>query len=139
MNEIQPARIIGSAPVFLVADIVKSAEYYRDVFGFSYSRLWGEPTDFCMPSRDNLIVMLSLTKSAATVQPNGNVKEALTRWDAYFWIDDADKLFNEFNAKGAKIVYEPTIKKYYNMKEFAVKDLNGYILAFGQHWSDVDI
>ena len=132
MTENQTARLIGSAPVFLVADVVKAAEYYRDVLGFTYPRFWGEPPGFCMPKRDDFIVMLSLTKTAATVLPNSNIEEAATRWDAYFWIDDANKLFKEFKANGAQIVHKPIIKEYYSMKEFAVKDLDGYILAFGQ-------
>lgn len=43
MKEIQTAIIIGSAPTFLVADLVKSAEYYRDSLGFTYPMIWGEP------------------------------------------------------------------------------------------------
>ena len=136
MIEIQPARIIGSAPLFLVADVVKSAEYYRNVLGFNYPGFWNEPPNFCMPMRDNFIVMLLNMETAAAALPNGKIEADSSTWDVYFWIDDADKLFNEFKDKGAQIFYEPTIREFYNMKEFAVKDLDGYILAFGQHWPE---
>jgi hypothetical protein len=44
-----PAKIIGSAPILLVADVVASAAYYRDQLGFTCDRFWGEPPCFCMP------------------------------------------------------------------------------------------
>ena len=33
---------------------------------------------------------------------------------------------------GAIIDYEPRIQHEYGMKEFAIQDLDGYIIAFGQ-------
>lgn len=134
MNNEQPAKIIGSAPLFLVTDVVKAAEYYRDILGFNYQGLWNDPPNFCMPKRDNFIVMLLQIETASNALPNSKIESDSSTWDAYFWIDDADKLFNEFKANGVQIVYEPTVREYYDMKEFAVKDLDGYILAFGQHW-----
>jgi hypothetical protein len=38
------------APVFLVKDVVKSAEYYRDFLGFLFDRYWGDPPDFVLPT-----------------------------------------------------------------------------------------
>jgi len=32
----------------------KSAEYYRDVLGFSFNRYWGEPPCFVMLERDGV-------------------------------------------------------------------------------------
>ena len=32
------AKIVGSAPILLVADVVAAAEYYRDRLGFEYER-----------------------------------------------------------------------------------------------------
>lgn len=46
-------------PVFLVDDIVKSAEYYRDVLGFTFNRYWGEPPCFCMVARGAIEIFLS--------------------------------------------------------------------------------
>ena len=49
------AKIVGSAPILLVADVVAAAEHYRDKLGFRYERFWGEPACFCMPYRDGLV------------------------------------------------------------------------------------
>ena len=121
--------IKDNAPFFYVKDIVKAAEFYREVLGFDFETLWGEPPTFCMPTRDGFTVMLQ-QKEADKIVPNGKYHD----WDAYFWVTDADKLFNEFKSKGVRVEYEPVIKELYNMKEFAIYDLDGYLLAFGQNW-----
>jgi len=128
-------QILGSAPYFLVADVKKAAEYYRDVLGFSYPFLWGEPPSFAMPKRDGHIVMRSQFCDAQRISPNRKTAGDDDRWDAYFWVLDAEALFREFQSKGANVVYAPTIIEAYDMKEFAVQDLDGYVLAFGQDWS----
>ena len=55
-------------------------------------------------------------------------------WDAYVWINDADALYAEFRENGALIEYEPCIRRDYDMKEFAVRDPDGHVIAFGQHY-----
>ena len=35
---VKTAKPIGSAPILLVADVVKSANYYRDTLGFTYDK-----------------------------------------------------------------------------------------------------
>ena len=46
MTEMAKSKIVGSAPILLVKDVVASADYYRDKVGFSYERVWGEPQVF---------------------------------------------------------------------------------------------
>lgn len=118
-------KLLGSAPLFFVTDIQKSVDYYCNVLGFTNTGLWGEPAFFSMPRRDNMIVMLQETESK---QVNNNEKS----WDAYFWVDDADALFKEFTDKGVIVDYPPEHKEAYGCYEFAIKDPDGYTLAFGQ-------
>ena len=115
----------GSAPLFFVRNIQQSVDYYCNVLGFDCPTIWGNPPFFAMPRRENIIIMLQETEDK---QVNNN-KNA---WDAYFWIKDADALFKEFVAKGVMIEYPPEHKEAYGCYEFAIKDLNGYTLAFGQ-------
>ena len=58
---------------FVVDDVVKSAEYYRDVLGFSFNRYWGDPPCFVMVERDGVEFFLSGkgTKGARSAQPAG--------------------------------------------------------------------
>lgn len=46
---------------------------------------------------------------------------------------DVEALHGELVLKGAIIVYPPIIQPY-GMKEFAIRDPNGYVLGFGQTW-----
>jgi hypothetical protein len=36
-------------------------------------------------------------------------------------------------AKGAVVEYAPRVQEDYGMKEFAVRNLDGYVLAFGEN------
>jgi uncharacterized glyoxalase superfamily protein PhnB len=125
-------QLLGIAPYFLVRDVVKAAEYYRDALGFSYPRFWGEPSIFCMPQRDGLIIMLSQTKDTLIIRPNAKARRDES-WDAYVWVKDADALYAEVKPHGAIIAYEPVLKEEYGNREFGVRDLDGYLLAFGSH------
>jgi uncharacterized glyoxalase superfamily protein PhnB len=118
-------KLIGSAPLFFVSDIRRSVDYYCNVLGFFNTGFWGDPPFFSMPRRDNMIVMLQETGNKKI---NNNEKS----WDAYFWTKDADALFKEFSDKGVIVEYPPEHKEAYGCYEFAIKDPDGYTLAFGQ-------
>ncbi len=123
----KPRRIRGIAPLCKVADVARSAAYYREVLGFDYNRIWGEPPCFCMPQRDGQIFMLSEAADPEDIKPNGRDGET---WDAYVWVDDADALFEEVQAKGAVVIYPPTDRPFYGNREFAIADPDGYLIAF---------
>ena len=125
----QPPKLIGSAPVLLVADVVKAANYFRDQLGFTYDRFWGEPPDFCMVKRDGFIVMLAQAPADARLAPHWKVVDKM--WNAYFWCDDVEALHAEFVRRGACIDYGLGIKPY-GIKEFGIQDLDGHDIAFGQ-------
>jgi catechol 2,3-dioxygenase-like lactoylglutathione lyase family enzyme len=75
--------------------------------------------------------MLRLVADATQISPNE--KQGGT-WDVFFWVSDAQALFDELQTNGAEIVYGPVIQAEYHMKEFAVRDADGYVLGFGQEW-----
>ena len=83
-----------------------------------------------MPSREGFIFMLQQGPDGQSITPN-RAQEGY--WDAYVWIHDADALYAEYKERGAVIDYAPCIRAEYDMKEFAVVDPDGYVLAFGQH------
>ena len=122
-------QFIGSAPYFLVRNLEESLDYYHNALGFDKPKLWGDPPEFAVPSRDGFIFMLKQVDEGGTVNPNGG-----EQWDAYVWINDVDTLFAHCKANGGIIEYEPCIQKEYDMKEFAVRDLDGYVIALGQHY-----
>lgn len=123
-------QIFSIAPYFLVRDVVKAAEYYRDALGFSYTQFWGTPPAFCMPRRDGVTIMLSQTKDSSIIRPNAKARSDES-WDAYVWVKDADALYAEVAPRGAIIAYTPVLQDEYGNREFAVRDLDGYLIAFG--------
>ncbi|MEE8289020.1 MAG: serine hydrolase [Nitrosomonadaceae bacterium] len=123
------SKIIGSAPILLVKDVVTSANYYRDKVGFNYDRFWGEPPGFCILDRDGFHLMLKQVEDEKFIVPHH--KAAKGMWNIYFWVDDADKLYKELKSLGAKIDYE-LCDQPYGCREFGIQDLDGYDIAFGQ-------
>ena len=117
----------GVAPVLLVRDVVAAHAYFADKLGFRSPRMWGDPPVFCIPQRDGLEVMLNQVRPGDNFRPNADYQG---RFDAYFWVHDADALHAEFEGKGADIVCAPEDMPY-GMREFQVRDPDGHLLAFG--------
>ena len=123
------------APYFLVADVVKTANFYRDVLGFSYERFFGEPPSFCMVGRGMIEIMLAEVDDASLMRPNAAAGRGHRVWDAYIWVENADALHDEFVAKGATIARELCDQEY-GCRDFDVLDCNGYRLCFGHNLRD---
>ena len=123
------ARLVSSAPVLMVRDVVAAANHYRDVLGFTYDRFWGQPPKFVILQRDGLRLMLNEAPRGTAIVPHWQVDSGI--WNAYFWVDDVDTLFAEFSARGARIDYGLSNKPY-DVREFGIQDLDGYDLGFGQ-------
>lgn len=57
MSSSEAAAIIrfeGAVPQFTVPDVVRTAEYYRDVLGFHIAGYWGTPPVFAIVRRDQV-------------------------------------------------------------------------------------
>jgi predicted enzyme related to lactoylglutathione lyase len=94
-----PNKLTNLSAYFLVPDVVKAAEYYRDVLGFHFDRFWGDPPCFAMIRRDEVEFMLS-QQEGAVGRPNQ--ESAPCCWDAYIRVADVRALYDEFKAKGAR-------------------------------------
>ena len=122
------ATLTGSAPILLVADVVASANYFRDKVGFAYDELYGEPPCFGILQRDLRHLMLSQAPPEA-IRPHWQVVHQM--WNVYFWVDDVDAMYAELRERGAIIDYELHLKPY-GVREFGIQDLDGHDIAFGQ-------
>jgi catechol 2,3-dioxygenase-like lactoylglutathione lyase family enzyme len=128
-SENQP-QFIATAPYFVVQDLIRSVQYYHQVLGFDIPRLWGDPPEFAMPSRDGFIVMLKQADPGVSVTTN---RDQSGFWDAYVWVSNVDALFAEYKDNGATVDYPPTIRDEYSMREFAILDPDGYVIAFAEN------
>lgn len=82
--------------------------------------------------RDNFGLGFKLiqAQSVEDVRPNKGT------WNTYAYVkthDELDALYHELKTNGAIIVSEPVITEYDwgAWKDFAVRDLDGYIIGFG--------
>lgn len=122
-----------STPYFPVPDVDDAATHYEKVLGFHREYSAGTPPIFAILSRDGFGVMLRIVSDATRIVPN---ERQGGTWDAFFWTTDVLALHAELLARGADIVYGPIFQRDYAMMEFAVRDSNGYVLGFGQPWSE---
>jgi catechol 2,3-dioxygenase-like lactoylglutathione lyase family enzyme len=129
MSSTLQSQLLRSAPYFPVADIEQSTAHYERVLGFRCDYRGGSPPQFAIVSRDGLSIMLRVVDTPDRISPN---ERQGGTWDAFFWVRDAQALHAELKASGADIVYGPIIQDAYQMKEFAVRDREGYVLGFGQ-------
>ena len=117
-------RLLLSAVHFCVPDVLATADYYRNVLGFTVA-FFGDPPVFASAERDAVLVHFNDIPQS-TPKPNPGVA-----CDLYVFTDDLDELFEELKGKGADIVEGPVLRPY-QVREFVVRDLNGYEIAFGQ-------
>ena len=125
--------LITAAPYFVVSNLHESVAYYENSLGFKAAELWGEPPTFAMPQRDGITIMLNEADETSAPSPN---RTRSGFWDAYIWVNDVEALFSEMKANGAIIDYEPEVMQAYGMREFAVRDPDGYLIAFAQGVED---
>jgi uncharacterized glyoxalase superfamily protein PhnB len=140
--------ITGIAPMFLVDDVVRTAEWYRDALGFEIGPYYredhahddagndvalpagaeGEPY-FVIIAREGHRVMLGKTVAAGLgVRSNFDSKEHSS--DMYLWCEGVDALFEKAKTAGAQIVSEPETQ-FYGIREFSIRDCDGRVITVG--------
>lgn len=117
------------APQFVVRDVVKTAEYYRDQLGFTILGFFADPPIFAMVARDSVEIHLGKC-DGEVVQVNESVRNGLGT-DAYIWVSDVQGIFDELSKKDVEIVDGP-IKRVYDVTEVVIKDCNGFQLVFAE-------
>ncbi len=113
--------LCGAATLFVVQDVLRSVEYYRDVLGFRTEFTYGEPTFYAGVERDAVIIHLQAADRTKRHPGHGAVNVFVT---------DVDALYEELKSRGARLLNEP--KDYpYGMRDFDLNDLDGNHLCFG--------
>ena len=122
-------RILDQGSVLICRDVSAAIAYWQGKLGFTLTGQWGEPPEFAILKRDSARVMLGQAKPDAVITPYWHQRDGL--WNAYFWVDDAQGMFNQMKTAGATIDYEPQLQPY-NVLEFGIRDLEGHDIGFGQ-------
>ena len=101
-----------------VADVQAAVDFYTQKLGFKLAFTWGDPPTFAGVNLGHEQVFLE----KGTPCPGGT--------SVYFLVDDADALY-EFHRGNGVEVGEPIGDREYGIRDYAVRDLYGYRLAFG--------
>jgi GNAT superfamily N-acetyltransferase len=112
--------INSSIAVLAVADVTQSVDYYVNVLGFSQSWLWENPPTFgCVRCGKVEIFLEQHRKLAGHVEGH----------EHFFGADDVESLHERHQAAGAQII-SPLENKPWGIREYTVRDINGYHLRF---------
>ncbi|MEM7444216.1 MAG: VOC family protein [Pseudomonadota bacterium] len=120
--------MVRSMTVLEVADVKKSAAFYREKLGFQPGRFWGDPPAFCIVGRNTVTIALDQARETGRKPQN-------QYWAIYVYVDDVDAVLEEFRDKGVEIVRGPE-NTVYDCREIDVADLDGHLICFGQ---DLDL
>lgn len=122
--------IHSSLKVLLVSDLEKSKRYYQDALGCEVTDWWVIRDEFT-----GLALKLLQADSSNDVQPNKPAKGATVGIDVYCYVENwtaLDALYEEFRNNGVSFAVEPWIDEEAGpWKEFVIKDLDDYCIAFG--------
>lgn len=133
----QPTTIsfVAAVPQFTVVDLVRTAEYYRDVLGFQIAGYWdgervglvGDDSQvFAIVWRDQVQMFFNHAE-----QPDVRTGRGEGAPDTYIRVIGVDALAEELRRRGADILDGPE-DRVYGQRELVVKDCNGLILCFGE-------
>jgi GNAT superfamily N-acetyltransferase/catechol 2,3-dioxygenase-like lactoylglutathione lyase family enzyme len=109
-----------SEAIFAVCDIHETLAFYRDVLGFESNWTWGTPVGFGGARCGQVQVMFCLQPELAA-KVEGHMH--------FFNCDDIESLHARHRSAGANIV-SPIENKPWNVREYTVRDPNGYHLRF---------
>lgn len=122
-------RFEGLTPNLLVADVMASIAFYRDVFGFElHFRVPDEPPYvFASLKRDEIEFFVNAAAGVIKEFPTLRAGHTST---LFVVVDHVDALFAA--VKDRAPIAMPLKDQFYGMREFAVFDPDGYLVTFAQ-------
>lgn len=120
-------------PNLVVEDVNKTIEYYQSTLGFEIIMTVPECGlfDFAMLKMDNVTIMFQSMKSYVEALPEYKDQKIGGTIFLYFSIEDLDELYNKVKKAKTEIVVD-LHTTFYGMREFTMKDCDGYLLVFAE-------
>lgn len=117
------------APQFVVLDVVRTSEWYRDNLGFEILGYFLEPPVYAIVRRGNVEIHFG---KGDTDRINSNVDIREGSMEAYVFVEGVQSLYDEFVRRGLHVPYAPT-QRVYGCIEIEITDLDGHKLIFGEN------
>ena len=111
-----------------VRELAASLAFYRDVLGFEV-KVDAPETGYGLVAREGAAVALVATGDAAAL------KATETNISAYIWVEDLAGLWEELRPALDALPegqVRPPFQQDYGMREFHVKDPDGFLILFGE-------
>lgn len=110
--------------VLAVQDLKTSADYYRDVLGFSIRQIGDE--GWRIFEREGCQIMAGHCPDSIPPLELGDHS-----YFAYIVVDDADSYYREFRGKNANFIKHVRDEPW-RMREFGIRTIDGHRMMFGQ-------
>jgi RimJ/RimL family protein N-acetyltransferase/catechol 2,3-dioxygenase-like lactoylglutathione lyase family enzyme len=125
-GHLQGLRTYSLQPILAVADVRATAEYYRDKLGFQIGFTFGEPPTYAG------LWLGEWSATGANIHLSFADPPLPTHGIAlYINVGPGiDELHAAFKARGVGVAGE-VAQQPWGMREFAIRDCNGYVLRFG--------
>ncbi len=107
-------------PALAVTDIPAAVDFYTNKLGFTLAFTWGDPPTFAGVNLGKVQTFLQ----KGTPDPKG--------CSVYFLVGDADQFYQFHRANGVEVAQDIGDREY-AIRDYVVRDLNGYYLSFGHH------
>lgn len=112
-------------PMIHVPDVRATVDWYRDI-GFEVSETYGDGDDGLS------CAILSYGTSSVMFNAGGRRgTERRREVDLYIYVADVDTMFHRLEAR-ANLIEGPH-ETFYGMREFIIRDVNGFSITFAQH------
>ena len=114
-----------AASIFPVEDPLATAKFYQQNLGFDITFTWGEPPDYVVTNREQAVNIHFVKKQDGFQPSQQHVSQ-------YIFVHDVDRLYQELVDSEVEIL-QPLKTQEWGMREFDIRDPNGFILCFGTH------
>lgn len=118
-------RITNLIPMLETDDLNKTIDFYTQLLGFTCNGKWPEQEPCWANLQKDLISIMFTLRNA-----HSKVAQPTMTGSLYLYPNDVDQAWEELKDK---VTIEYPIENFdYGMREFAIRDYNGYIIQFGQ-------
>jgi uncharacterized glyoxalase superfamily protein PhnB len=106
-------------PFLPVRNLRETIQYYKDKLGFQGEWFWGDPPTDAGCQRNELSILFN---------QNPEFNERVKGLELVMFVDDVDGIYSELKNKSGVEIASPIKDEPWGIREFTVKDINGYLL-----------
>ena len=118
-----PGSIVKSEAILAVADVAATIKFYREKLGFTKEWFWDDPPTHGGVEWGEVDIMFHLDPELA---------KHVEGHQHYFHVKGVGDLYARHQQNGVEII-SPLERKPWGMREYTVRDPNGYHLRFGEN------